>query len=145
MKPRKNLKASPTAKDENPPKIDEVRTDSALTQSEKSSDHHLMENRRTCYNKSYLQGRKGRTGRKEVKISDNFTTGHIAVITSFKLGTVYYVKGEVRGSGKQYRDFRTIFSAYSPKKTEYHSDHSFELKSSVGSEKSNDSLQLIRN
>jgi Fe-S cluster assembly iron-binding protein IscA len=80
-----------TAKDENPPKIDEVRTDSALTQSEKvQTIISWKTDEPATTSLIYKEGRGGQE--KEVKISDNFTTGHIAVITSFKLGTVYYVK-----------------------------------------------------
>ena len=78
-----------TGKDENPPVIDQVRTDSALTQSEnvqaiiswttdELADTSLL----------YREGRSGEE--KEVKITDNETLNHVAVITTFKSGVVYY-------------------------------------------------------
>ena len=80
-----------TGKDENPPVIDQVRTDSALTQNDnvqtiiswttdELADTSLL----------YREGRSGEE--KEVRITDNETLNHVAVITTFKSGVVYYFK-----------------------------------------------------
>lgn len=78
-----------TSEDKNAPKIEQVRTDSALTQSEKvqsiiswktdeNADTRLI----------YKEGKSGKET--EIKVSEVSTTSHIAVITTFKPGTVYY-------------------------------------------------------
>ncbi len=78
-----------TGIDKTPPKIDQVRTDSALTQdnavqtiiswiTDEPADTSLI----------YREGINGE--KKEVKVDSNFSTTHTVVITSFKPGTVYY-------------------------------------------------------
>jgi hypothetical protein len=80
-----------TGKDENPPKIDMVRTDLALTQNDKvqsiiswSTDEQAS---------SIIIYKEGRNGKEtEHKISDNKVNMHISVLTIFKPGTVYNFK-----------------------------------------------------
>jgi hypothetical protein len=77
-----------TGKDENPPKIDQVRTDSALTQNDKVQT--IISWKTDEQASTHIIYREGRTGQeKEIKVSDNLTTSHIAVVTAFKPGTVY--------------------------------------------------------
>ncbi len=77
-----------TGKDENPPKIDQVRTDSALTQNDKVQT--IISWKTDEQATTSVLYREGRTGQeKELKVSDNMATSHIAVITAFKPGTVY--------------------------------------------------------
>jgi hypothetical protein len=80
-----------TGKDENPPKIDQVRTDSALAQNDKVQtiiSWITDEPANTAV--IYKEGQSAES--REVKVSDNSTTNHIAVVTFFKPGTVYYFK-----------------------------------------------------
>lgn len=80
-----------TGKDENPPKIDQVKTDSALTQSDKvQTIINWKTDEQATTALVYKESRNGEE--KEVKITDNLTTGHVAVITTFKAGAVYYFK-----------------------------------------------------
>lgn len=90
-----------TGKDENPPKIDQVRTDSALTQSDKvQAIINWKTDEQATTSLIYKEGRNADP--KEVKITDNLTTGHIAVITTFKPGTVYYFKAKsIDASGNE--------------------------------------------
>ncbi|MDD5464238.1 MAG: fibronectin type III domain-containing protein, partial [Candidatus Moranbacteria bacterium] len=80
-----------TSKDENAPKIDNVKTDSALTQSDKvQAIISWKTDEQATSSILYKEGRNGEE--KELKITDNLTTGHIGVITVFKPGTVYNFK-----------------------------------------------------
>jgi len=80
-----------TGKDENPPKIDQVRTDSALTQNDNvQTIISWTTDEQATTSLIYKEGRNSEE--KEVKISDNETLNHVAVITTFKSGVVYYFK-----------------------------------------------------
>jgi hypothetical protein len=80
-----------TGKDEKPPVIEGVKTDSALTQSDKVQT--IISWRTDEQATSAVVYKEGRTGEeKEVKISDNLASSHIAVITIFKPGIVYNFK-----------------------------------------------------
>ena len=80
-----------TSSDENAPKIDNVKTDSALTQSDKvQAIISWKTDEQATSSILYKEGRNGEE--KELKITDNLTTGHIGVITVFKPGTVYNFK-----------------------------------------------------
>ncbi|KKQ52233.1 MAG: hypothetical protein US70_C0010G0038, partial [Parcubacteria group bacterium GW2011_GWD2_38_11] len=80
-----------TGKDENPPKIDNVKTDSALTQSDKvQAIISWKTDEQATSSILYKEGRSG--DEKEIKITDNLTTGHVGVVTIFKPGTVYNFK-----------------------------------------------------
>lgn len=80
-----------TGKDENPPKIDQVRTDVALTQSDKVQA--IINWKTDEQADTYLVYKEGRNGsEKEIKISESLSNTHVAVITTFKPGTVYYFK-----------------------------------------------------
>jgi hypothetical protein len=78
-------------KDETAPKIDQVRTDSALAQNDKVQTivSWITEEPATT-SFIYKEGRNGQE--KETKISDSLSTNHVAVITILKPGTVYYFK-----------------------------------------------------
>jgi hypothetical protein len=76
-----------TGKDETPPAIDNVHTDSALTQSDKvQTIISWKTDEQATTSVFYREGRNG--DEKELKMNDNLTTSHVAVITSFKPGTV---------------------------------------------------------
>jgi hypothetical protein len=79
-----------TATDENPPKIEQVRTDSALAQNDKVQSIISWKTDEVADTRiTFKEG--SRTGKETlVKISDSLTTAHVAVITTFKPGTVYY-------------------------------------------------------
>ncbi|MFA6383184.1 MAG: hypothetical protein WCX17_02055 [Parcubacteria group bacterium] len=80
-----------TGKDSAPPKIDQVRTDSALAQNDKVQtivSWITDEPANTLF--IYKEGNSGE--QKEVKINSVYSTSHVAVVTIFKPGTVYYFK-----------------------------------------------------
>ncbi len=80
-----------TGKDENPPKIDQVRTDNALAQNDKVQTiiSWITDEPGT----TILIYKESRTGQeREITISNSFTPSHVAVITVFKPGQVYYFK-----------------------------------------------------
>jgi chitodextrinase len=79
-----------TGKDENPPKIDQVRTDSALAQNNKvQTIISWITDEPATTQLTYQEGRNGE--KKDLNFGNGqFTTNHVAVITSFKSGVVYY-------------------------------------------------------
>jgi hypothetical protein len=80
-----------TAKDENPPEIDQVKTDSALAQNDKVQtiiSWITDEPATTAF--FYKEGATGDF--KEVIISEAYSTNHVVVATIFKPGTVYHFK-----------------------------------------------------
>lgn len=78
-----------TGKDENPPKIDQVRTDAALTQSDKVQV--IISWKTDEQSSSMLLYKEGRNGKQqEIRVSDAMATNHVAVVTFFKPGTSYY-------------------------------------------------------
>jgi hypothetical protein len=78
-----------TTKDENPPKIDMVKTDLALAQNDKvQSIISWTTNEPATTTVLYKEGRNAEP--KEVEISKALTSNHIAVLTTFKSGTVYF-------------------------------------------------------
>ena len=78
-----------TGIDENPPLISQVRTESALAQSDKvQTIIHWETDEPANTSLIYKEGQYGEE--KEVKINDNYTLNHVAVVTVFKPGTVYY-------------------------------------------------------
>ncbi len=80
-----------TGKDENPPEIDQIKTDSALAQNDKvQSIITWNTNEPASTSIIYKEGKNGEE--KEIKIDDNLSNYHIAVVTAFKSGTVYYFK-----------------------------------------------------
>jgi len=80
-----------TGQDKSQPVIDNVKTDSALTQSDKvQSIISWRTDEQATSSLIYKEGSSGEE--KELKITDNLTTSHIAVITVFKPGTVYNFK-----------------------------------------------------
>ena len=80
-----------TGKDVTPPKIDKVLTDSALTQNDTVQTIISWNTDEPAT--TYLRYRESLTGdEKETKISDSYTTNHVAVSTLFKPGAVYYFK-----------------------------------------------------
>ncbi|MFA6973774.1 MAG: fibronectin type III domain-containing protein [Parcubacteria group bacterium] len=82
-------KSFTTGKDENAPKLDQIRTDSALAQNDKvQTIISWITDEPATTAIIYQEGRTGE--KKELKISNSFTTSHVAVITSFKSGVVYY-------------------------------------------------------
>lgn len=80
-----------TGKDENAPEIKQTRTESALAQNDKVQTIISWETNELSI--CSLLYREGATGEeKEYKLSDRATLSHVAVVTSFKSGTVYYFK-----------------------------------------------------
>lgn len=80
-----------TGKDLNPPKIDQIRTDSALAQNDKvQAIISWVTDEPATTALIYKEGQNAET--REVKVSDSLVNSHIAVITIFKPGTVYYFK-----------------------------------------------------
>jgi hypothetical protein len=77
-----------TGKDENPPVIDNIKTDNALTQSDKvQSIISWRTNEQSTTSILYREGKNGEE--KEIKFADALTTNHVGVITVFKPGVVY--------------------------------------------------------
>ncbi|MFC1756460.1 fibronectin type III domain-containing protein [Patescibacteria group bacterium] len=82
-----------TGKDENPPEIEQIKTDTALSQGDKVQALISWETNELA--DTYLIYKEGVTGEeKEVKVNGDYTLGHISVITTFKAGTVYYFKAK---------------------------------------------------
>lgn len=105
-----------TGKDENPPKIDQVKTDSALTQNDKvQSIVSWKTDEQSTTSLIYKEGKNGE--QKEIKISDSLTTSHVSVITIFKPGMVYYFKVKsVDASGNE--AISNDFALLTPKRKE---------------------------
>jgi len=105
-----------TSTDTNAPKVDQVRTDSALTQADKVQaiiSWKTDENANT--NVIYREGKGGKEN--EVKVSDVMTTAHVAVITTFKPGTVYYFKVKsIDAAGNEGKS--TDFALLTPRRKE---------------------------
>jgi hypothetical protein len=77
-----------TGRDATPPSIDSIHTDSALTQAEKVQT--IISWKTDEQSTTAILYREGKMGdEKEFKMSDSLSTAHVAVITSFKPGTVY--------------------------------------------------------
>ncbi|MFH1183181.1 MAG: fibronectin type III domain-containing protein [Candidatus Moraniibacteriota bacterium] len=86
-----DLSAFTTAKDENPPEIDQVKTDSALAQNDKvQTIISWVTNEPATTSFFYKEGVAGDF--KELTISEAFTQSHIVISTVFKPGTVYHFK-----------------------------------------------------
>ncbi|NTV41639.1 MAG: hypothetical protein HGA61_05220, partial [Candidatus Moranbacteria bacterium] len=80
-----------TGKDETPPIIENVKTDSALTQSD--SVQSIISWKTNEQSSTAIIYKEGQTGEeKEIKIAGNPTVNHIAVVTIFKPGAVYSFK-----------------------------------------------------
>ncbi len=80
-----------TSKDENAPKIDQIKTSSALSQTDKvQSIISWLTDEGATSTLAYREGRDGKDT--TVNASDKLATNHISVITSFKPGTVYYFR-----------------------------------------------------
>ena len=80
-----------TSKDENAPKIDQIKTSSALSQTDKvQSIISWLTDEGATSTLAYREGRDGNDT--TVNASDKLATNHISVITSFKPGTVYYFR-----------------------------------------------------
>jgi len=93
-----------------------VRTDSALTQNDNVQTIISWTTDEPA-NTSLLY-REGQSGEeKEVKITDNETLNHVAVVTTFKPGVVYYFKVKsVDLSGNE--GLSTEYALLTPKKKE---------------------------
>ncbi len=80
-----------TGKDENPPLIDQIKTESALTQYDKvQAIINWKTNEKSKTSLVYREGKNGED--KEIKIPGDLTDTHIAVLTVLKPGLVYYFK-----------------------------------------------------
>jgi alpha-tubulin suppressor-like RCC1 family protein len=82
-----------TGKDETAPNVDQVKTENALTQNDKVQSiisWTTDEPSTTIF--MYKEGRKG--DEREIVIDDSFSISHVAVITTFKPGTVYYFRAK---------------------------------------------------
>jgi len=78
-------------KDTTPPVIDQIHTDSALTQNDKvQSIISWMTNEEATTAIAYKEGKNG--DEREIKIGDAYTKNHLAVMTVFKPGVVYFFK-----------------------------------------------------
>ncbi|HEX8974132.1 MAG TPA: fibronectin type III domain-containing protein, partial [Patescibacteria group bacterium] len=98
------------------PKIDQVRTDSALTQNDVVQA--IISWKTDEVSDSAISYREGREGQeRQLNISDNLTTSHIAVVTTFKPGMVYYFKVKsTDGSGNTATS--SDFALLTPKRKE---------------------------
>jgi hypothetical protein len=86
-----NFSTFSTIKDEKSPKIDNVRTESALMQDDKVQT--IITWKTDEQSTSALIYREGKNGEeKEYKNSDSLSANHVVVITAFKSGTVYNFK-----------------------------------------------------
>jgi hypothetical protein len=105
-----------TGQDEQPPKIDNIKTDSALTQNDKvQAIISWKTDEQATTSILYKEGRNGEE--REIKITDNLTTGHVAVITIFKPGTVYNFRVKsIDASGNQ--AISNDFALLTPKRRE---------------------------
>ncbi|MDD5397225.1 MAG: fibronectin type III domain-containing protein [Candidatus Moranbacteria bacterium] len=105
-----------TGQDTTPPEIVNVKTDSALTQSDKvQTIISWKTNEQATTSILYKEGMNGEE--KELKISDNPTISHIVVITIFKPGTVYdFMVKSVDASGNE--SISNNFALLTPKKKE---------------------------
>ena len=84
-----------TSQDENAPKIDQIKTSSALSQTDKvQSIISWLTDEGATSTLAYREGRDGKDT--TVNASDKLATNHISVITSFKPGTVYYFRVKAR-------------------------------------------------
>jgi len=103
-----------TTKDENPPKIDRVKTDTALTQTDKVQAIISWTTDELATGKVvYKEGKAGEE--KTFNVNDAATFSHIGVITSFKPGVVYYFKVKSSDAvGNQ--GTSTDFAVLTPKK-----------------------------
>lgn len=103
-------------KDINAPKIDQVKTDSALAQNDKVQTIISWTTDEPSTTAIIYQ--EGKTGEeKEVKINNSLTNSHVAVITTFKSGVVYYFKVKsVDQSGNE--AVSNDFALLTPKKKE---------------------------
>lgn len=103
-----------TGQDQQPPKIENIKTDSALTQNDKvQAIISWKTDEQATSSILYKEGRNGKE--KEFKITDNITTGHIGVITIFKPGTVYNFKVKsIDASGNE--AVSSDFALLTPKK-----------------------------
>ena len=80
-----------TGKDENPPEINQVKTDSALTQNEKVQSIISWNTDEPATSVVfYKEGMNGEE--KEINLGEVYSQNHMIVITSFKPGTVYHFK-----------------------------------------------------
>jgi hypothetical protein len=99
-----------TGVDKVPPKIDQVRTDSALAQNDKiQSIISWITDEPATTGLIYKEGLNAEP--KEVKVSNQLTLTHIAVITTFKPGTVYYFNAksvDVSGNESKSSDFALL-------------------------------------
>ena len=105
-----------TGQDQSAPKIDNIKTDSALTQSDKvQAIISWKTDEQATTSILYKEGRNGEE--KEIKITDNLTNNHIGVITVFKPGTVYNFKVKsIDASGNE--AISNDFALLTPKRRE---------------------------
>ncbi len=105
-----------TGKDENPPEIIQVKTDSALAQNDKVQSiisWSTSEPATTSF--VYKEGLSGEE--KEIIVSEAYSQNHIVVSTIFKTGTVYHFKVKsVDQSGNE--TISSDFALLTPKKKE---------------------------
>jgi hypothetical protein len=105
-----------TGKDTTPPKLDNIKTDSALAQNDKvQTIISWITDEPATTSLTYQEGRQGEL--KDVKISDSLTTNHVAVITVFKPGMVYYFKVKSTDASGNLAT-STDFALLTPKKKE---------------------------
>ena len=99
-----------TTKDENPPKIDMVKTDTALTQNDKVQAIISWTTDEIASGKIiYKEGKAG--DEKTFNVNDQASFSHVGVITSFKPGTVYYFKvksADIVGNDATSTDFAVL-------------------------------------
>ena len=99
-----------TTKDVNPPKIDMVKTDTALTQNDKVQAIISWTTDELATGKIvYKEGKAGEE--KTFNVNDAPSFSHIGVVTSFKPGTVYYFKvksSDIVGNEATSTDFAVL-------------------------------------
>jgi hypothetical protein len=105
-----NFQKFTTTKDEVPPKIDRVKTDTALTQNDKVQAIISWTTDEMATGKIlYKEGKTGDVKTFDVNTSPSFS--HVGVVTSFKPGVVYYfnvVSADVAGNVATSNDFALL-------------------------------------
>ena len=105
-----------TDKDENPPKISQIKTDGAIAQNDKVQmiiSWTTDEPATTAF--IYREGMGGEE--KEILVSEAFTQSHTVVSTIFKSGTVYYFKTKSIDQAEN-ETISSDFALLTPKKKE---------------------------
>jgi len=116
------IKAFSTAKDDLPPQITQVRTDSAISPGKNAKVQTVISwitnepsTSRVYYQKGF--GKKGELLEEATKLDKNYTKKHVAVITKFDSGAVYQFRVESIDSGGNVALSR-VHTVFTPRRRE---------------------------